>query len=120
MFEDDAFYKADLRLLERAARHNWPVDENMRKALVNKVARIALTTEDPDYTIKGVRTVGYLDSLNIQRERLALPTALHQHLHLEGMGEERTVELERMCEIMPEEDRRALSRMTGKWKPAVE
>ena len=58
----------DLRLLQRAARHKWPVKNHHRKLVVNQMEDILKNADDPRTVVAAARVLIAADSVNIHRE----------------------------------------------------
>lgn len=71
LLADPGHTRADLNLLRRAARENWPVTPERREAYLNRIdGLVGDGATDPNLLVKIGDVLGTFDSLNIQRERI--------------------------------------------------
>jgi len=63
----EAISRADARLMLKALRMGWVIDEKKQKALVEKVMDIAIEAEDSRLTLDAVRTLQEGQKLDLAR-----------------------------------------------------
>ena len=81
--------RADVRLLERAIKERWPIDDKIRRLALGRVAVIAANSTQERNRIAATRVLVQMDQINAAREIAAArmeggPSALHQHVHIEA------------------------------------
>lgn len=63
---------ADLRLVRKALRHNWPISDDLRARLVNRMDDL-LGSEDERNAIAAAKTLVMADAINAKRENADKP-----------------------------------------------
>lgn len=67
--DGDTPSRADLALIEQAARHRWPMRAEFRQSLINRLWTLALDPDSKERTIVRVsRVLALFDRVNLQAE----------------------------------------------------
>ena len=70
---DVPVYKSDLKMIERAMRKRWPTRSEVKTALLAKIARIGLSTEDTRVLLGATRCYLQAEAQNQADELKGLP-----------------------------------------------
>lgn len=79
----------DVRMVERAIRERWPISDDQRKGIVNKLILIALSRDSSAReAVSACKAVIAADKINVnlsvaaKDQRIVAPVHSHQHLHM--------------------------------------
>jgi hypothetical protein len=70
----------DIRLLRRAINGKWPITDEQRAAIVEKMMELVQTSEDQRVIVAAGKAVIDADKVNASRERTEKPV-IHEHFH---------------------------------------
>lgn len=93
--------RAEVVLTRRAVREEWPVNNDQREKIVNRVMDIITKSEDDKLALLGINTMVKIDWLNAKREdqRIAqMPKHVVHHTQMSNEELQTTI-MQRLAEL---------------------
>lgn len=66
---DPHHLRADIRMVDMAARRRWPVSNKTRRAVCDRLAKAVVESQEDTTAIAAARALAAIDGLNIKREQ---------------------------------------------------
>lgn len=114
LLNDPAHYRRDLKLIEQSIRRRWNTDERIKDALLAKIARIILTSDNAREQVAAARCYLVAEQQNLADDHKLRPDqVLHAHVDVNAQQavEDLTVEELRVL-------RRLRAKVSGEVEPA--
>lgn len=82
LFSNPKHTQTDLKMIERAIRNRWPISDELKAMIADRVTGIVETSESTRDVINAARVAIQADALNAKREAMELDAEKGPEIHL--------------------------------------
>ena len=82
LFSNPKHLQTDLKMIERAVKNRWPISDELKALIAERVTGIVETSESTRDVINAARVAIQADGLNAKREAMELDAVKGPEIHL--------------------------------------